>query len=80
MANKCLVLASSIPSLKEVCREDAIYFDPYDGNDIAEKMKMAYLGKFDREIIERGFERSKEFSFRKMAQQTLKIYEQVLTS
>ncbi len=78
MANKCLVLASSIPSLKEVCREDAIYFDPYDGNDIAEKMKMAYLGKFDREIIERGFERSKEFSFRKMAKETLKIYESAL--
>jgi len=76
MANKCLVLASSIPSLKEVCREDAIYFDPYNGNDIAEKMKMAYLGEFDREIIERGFEHSKEFSFRKMAKETLKIYEE----
>ena len=78
MANKCLVLASSIPSLKEVCREDAIYFDPYNGNDIAEKMKKVYLKEYDKKIIERGFERSKEFSFRKMAHETLKIYEQAL--
>ena len=77
MTNRCLVLASSILSLKEVCREDAIYFDPYDIDDMAEKMKMAYLKEYDKKIIERGFERSKEFSFRKMAQQTLKIYEMI---
>jgi len=78
MANNCLVLASSIPSLKEVCGENAIYFDPYDIEDIAEKMKIAYAKNFDQKIIERGFERSKEFSFRKMAEETLKIYEQAL--
>ncbi|MEK7502351.1 MAG: glycosyltransferase family 1 protein [Patescibacteria group bacterium] len=75
MANKCLVLASSIPSLKEVCREDAIYFDPYDIEDMAEKMKAAYQKDFDQKIIEKGFERTKDFSFRKMAKETLKIYE-----
>ena len=77
MSNKCLVLASDIKALKEICGEDAIYFDPYNIDDIAEKMKMAYLEKFDREIIERGFERSKKFSWRKMSKETLKIYESV---
>jgi len=76
MANSCLVLASSIPSLKEICGENAIYFDPYEVDDMAEKMKKAYLKEYDEKIIERGFERSKEFSFHKMAEETLKIYEQ----
>ncbi len=74
-ANNCLVLASSIPSLKEICGENAIYFDPYSEEDILEKMRMVYLKKYDKEIIERNFEKSKEFSFHKMAEQTLKIYE-----
>ena len=75
MANKCLVLASSIPALKEVCQKNAIYFDPYDIDDIAGKMKMAYLKDFDGEIIERAFERSKELSCEKMAEETLRVYE-----
>ena len=78
MSNMCLVLASDIKALKEICGEDALYFDPYDENDMAEKMKAAYLGEFDREIIERGFERSKEFSWRKMAKETLKIYKDAI--
>ncbi len=75
-ANKCLVLASNVKAIKEICGEDAIYFDPYDIEDMAEKMKKAYLKEYDKKIIERGFERSKGFSFRKMAKETLKIYEQ----
>ena len=77
MANKCLVLASDIESLKEICGKNAIYLDPYNIDDMAEKMKKAYLKEYDKKIIERGFERSKEFSFRKMAEETLKIYENI---
>lgn len=77
MTNKCLVLSSDTPALREVCQDSAIYFDPYDENDMAEKMKTAYEKSFDREIIEKGFERSKEFSWLKMAKETLKIYESI---
>ena len=38
MANKCLVLASDIPSLREVCGDAAIYFDPNKLEDIVETM------------------------------------------
>jgi len=75
MANKCLVLASDIKAIKEICGQDALYFDPYDENEMAEKMKIAYQKDFDQKILENGFERSKQFSFRKMAKETLKIYE-----
>lgn len=78
MANRCLVLASDIKALKEICGNDALYFDPYNENEMAEKMKIAYEKNFDQKIIEKGFERSKEFSFRKMAKETLIIYEQAL--
>ncbi|MEM4230342.1 MAG: glycosyltransferase family 1 protein [Candidatus Pacearchaeota archaeon] len=74
MRNKCLVLCSDIPALKEICKDSAVYFDPYDVNDLKEKMKKAYEGDFDRKIVETGFKRSQEFSWRKMAEQTLKIY------
>jgi len=76
MANKCLVIASDIPSLKEICKENVIYFDPYNERDLEEKMKMAYDKNFDRKLIENGFERSKEFSWRKMAEETLQVYEE----
>ena len=34
---------------------------------------MAYLKDFDGEIIERAFERSKEFSCEKMAEETIEV-------
>ena len=77
MANGCLVLASNIPALKEVCGESAIYFDPYDVNDIVRKMKEVYYDNMyhHRDKIKKGLERSKKFSWEKMAIETLKIYE-----
>ncbi len=79
MANKCLVLASNTPAIKEVCGEDALYFNPYDINDISEKLKVVYEGKFDKKIIEKGFKRSKEFSWHKTSEETLRIYEQTIS-
>lgn len=77
MANKCLVLASDIPALREVCGDGAIYFDPYDIKNIAQKMKDIYLnnGYPLSEKKEKGLERARFFSWSKMAKETLKIYE-----
>lgn len=77
MSNKCLVLASDIPSLKEVCRDSAIYFDPYVSADIRNAMEMVLLSEKDRfkKNIQKGEERAKTFSFEKMAKETLRIYE-----
>jgi glycosyltransferase involved in cell wall biosynthesis len=74
MANNCLVLASDIPSLKEICLDSAIYFNPHDIQDIAEKMNEACLGGYSGKK-ENALERSKSFSFEKMAKETIKIYE-----
>lgn len=77
MANGCLVLASDTPSLKEVCKDAAIYFDPYNVEDIAKKMKIIYSNDINHysDILEKGLKRAKMFSWKKMAVQTLKVYE-----
>ena len=77
MANKCLVIASDISALREVCKGNAIYFDPKNPNELVEKMK-GVLGNKNKykDKIENGFKRSQEFSWRKMSEETLKIYEE----
>jgi glycosyltransferase involved in cell wall biosynthesis len=77
MSSECLVMASDIPSFREVCHDSAIFFDPYSVEDMTNKME--HVIKLDSksrdQYINNGFERSKEFSWEKMAKETLKIYE-----
>ncbi|OGH24806.1 MAG: hypothetical protein A3B47_00195 [Candidatus Levybacteria bacterium RIFCSPLOWO2_01_FULL_39_24] len=79
MANKCLVLASDIPSLREICGNAALYFNPLSIDELTKKLNMVTshttgYGRLE-EIRKRGIERVKLFSWRKMARKTLKIYE-----
>lgn len=75
MANKCLVIASDTPSLREVCKDNAIYFDPKNPEELSLKMQEVLENKTKyKELIEKGFRRSQEFSWRKMSEQTLRIY------
>ena len=82
MANRCLVLASDIPALYEVCGNAAIYFDPKNSNDIAEKlMKALNLKNLQREEIKKkAAEWLKKFSWRKMAKETLDVYEHAISN
>jgi glycosyltransferase involved in cell wall biosynthesis len=76
MANNCLVLASNIPSLREICADAAIYFDPYNIKDIAEKMSKVYSDNMNNNSQkQKGLGRVKLFSWKKMAKETLEIYE-----
>lgn len=77
MANKCLVLASDIPSLKETCLEAALYFDPYNIDDIAKKLRDVYFNDSNHhsDLVKKGYERVRRFSWEKMARETLRIYE-----
>lgn len=75
MKNSCFVIASDIPSIREVCLDSAVYFNPYDISDIADKIELAF-GSFDKtKFIEKGKLRVKDFSWEKMAQETLRVYE-----
>ncbi|OGH10536.1 MAG: hypothetical protein A2857_00410 [Candidatus Levybacteria bacterium RIFCSPHIGHO2_01_FULL_36_15] len=77
MSLKCVVLSSDIASLHEICQDCCIYFDPNDIVDIKKKLDMLYnleQKKLD-DLKQKGFERSKNFSWDKMAVETIKIYE-----
>ncbi len=72
-----LALTSDIPVFREVYKDAAIYFNPYDFSSIADTMKeVLKLSKEKRkEKIEYGKEFVKRYSWRKMAEETLKVYE-----
>lgn len=74
MRNSCLVLASKIPALQEICADAAIYFDPYDIKDITVKMKEACSNN-NSDKKEKGLERAKLFSWSRMVKETSNIYE-----
>ncbi len=77
MANGCLVLASDIPVNHEIAGDAAIYFNPYNAEDIAKKMKAIHFNDMNHysENIQKGIERVKMFSWEKMTKETLVIYE-----
>ncbi|MBI4994522.1 glycosyltransferase family 4 protein [Candidatus Peregrinibacteria bacterium] len=72
----CVSKTSSLP---EVCGTAAEYFDPNDPNDMASKIALVYNDDTKKaDLISRGFERIKDFSWSKMAEQTLDLYNQTL--
>ena len=70
-------LISNIPVLKEVYQDSVIYFDPYDTNSIVnameEMLKMNPIERNKRIAYAQKF--LKRYSWKKMAEETLKIYE-----
>lgn len=76
MVNKSLVLASDIKTHKEIYGDSVIYFNPKDIGDLKNKMEQILVSKDKyKNKIDSGFRRSKEFSWHKAAEETLKIYE-----
>lgn len=76
MAAGTLVLASNIPVFKEIYRDNAIYFDPLDVDLI--KKTMDDVLKMDnrnrKEKIEKTKNFVKQYSWAKMAEETLEVY------
>lgn len=78
MANGCPVITSNVSSLPEAGGNAALYVDPNDVNDIADKMKkLLHDENLRQELIKKGFEHVKKFSWEKTARDTLKVLEEV---
>ncbi len=77
MANDCLVVASDIPSLREICMDAAVYIDPKNPDDIAEKLQRVVAQSKSHFARQRslGEQRIRNFSWKKMAHETLRVYE-----
>jgi glycosyltransferase involved in cell wall biosynthesis len=81
MLNGAPVVASNATCIPEVCGDAAHYFDPLDVESIADAINEVLTDKDLRAgLIKRGHERVKKYSWRRMAEQTLKVYEQIIKS
>ncbi len=71
------VVSSNSSCLPEIYGDAAYYFDPHDKNDIAQKIGEVLINENLREnLIEKGRQRAKMFSWPKMARETLKFYKE----
>jgi len=69
------VVASNTSSVPEVCGEDnALFFDPHNTEDIAEKIETLYKdADLQAELIERGIQHTATFTWEKMAKKTFDV-------
>lgn len=76
MGNGCLVLCSDLPVFREILGEAAVYFNPYDVDEIASKMAEVLNDPQKHEAFKRlGLEKVKQFSWAKLARETLEVYQ-----
>lgn len=69
------VVSSNATCLPEVYADAALYVDPFSVDDIAEKIDNVLTDKKLRNnLIKRGYERSRFFSWEKMARETHDVY------
>ena len=74
----CPVLTSNVSSLPEAGGDAALYFDPQDVEDIAKKINQVISDENLRsEMIKKGYQQVKKFSWEKTAKETLKILEEL---
>jgi len=74
--NGCPLVASDIPVFREVAGDGAEFFDPRDPESLAAAVARTVAKRSD--VIQRGFFNTSRFSWRKTADETVKIYHQML--
>ncbi|MDD5749845.1 MAG: glycosyltransferase family 1 protein [Patescibacteria group bacterium] len=72
MACSTPIVCSQIPALKEIAGQAALFFDPDDIDDIKNKLEIIFDSPERRQnLVEKGRERIKDFSWDKTARETL---------
>ncbi len=72
------VVASKSSCIPEICgEENALFFDPYDPQDMAHALQRVWVDpELQKQLRDRGLKHSLKFSWEDMAEKTLKIYEE----
>lgn len=71
----CPVVSSDAASLSEIGGDAAIYFDPQNQEDMIDKISNILNNQnLKRQLIKKGKLRYKQFSWEKLAKQTLEVY------
>lgn len=72
----CPVVASAIPSFQEVAAGAAEYFDPKDTSSLRSSVERVVLDlRRSEDLVRKGHERLKEFSWDRAARATLEVYQ-----
>lgn len=72
------VISSNRTSLPEILGPAAVYFDPYDPQDIAEKINLVFSDKkMYNELREKGIEQIKRYDWNSMGRDTLDLYKNI---
>jgi glycosyltransferase involved in cell wall biosynthesis len=78
MYENCPVISSDATCLPEVAGDAALYFDPYDTDALVSAVKKLIENPGLRnELIQKGTENTKRFSWQKMAAETKTAYDSV---
>lgn len=76
----CPVITSNISSMPEVAgKEGAILVDPYSVEQISEAISKVEDEKIRRELVKKGLENAKRFSWERCALHTLEVLEKMAT-
>lgn len=76
---ECPIACSNVSSLPEIAQDAAIYFDPCSQESISDSiLKLLDDINIRKEIIMKGKERLKKFSWEKTAQKTENIYKELI--
>jgi len=74
----CPVVASNTSSLPEIAGNAALYFNPYQTEEITSQIrKVLYDNELRNRLIEKGFEQAKKFSWENCREQTRRVYESI---
>jgi len=78
MRYDCPVITSNVSSLPEAGGDAALYIDPENVDDIKEKMeKLLKDDKLKEDLVKKGREHIKKFSWEKAAKETLSVIESI---
>jgi len=78
MSCGCPVITSNISSIPEVGGDAVLYVDPYDVDSIANAMKN--VGSCRDELIRKGYEQAKKFSYSDAARKSLEAFNAAVNS
>lgn len=74
----CPVITSNVSSMPEIAGEGAVLVDPYKVEEIADSIsKIISDNNLRNDIILKGFSNCEKFSWKRCAEETLKVYEEV---
>ena len=81
MASGCPVILSGAPSHREVAGEAALFFEPEEPEGLAAQLeRLVSRSDLRRDLVEQGFSRSGEFTWRRTVEKTSHAYRECLES